>query len=1084
MRARRPEQFSDSREEPVSELDRSLLEYHLDTLTNRNQELDFERFARLLCEREVCPNLLPHTGPAGGGDSKVDTESYPVADALTFVWFVGIGRIAAQERWAFAFSAKADWRDKVKDDIAKIAATGRGYRQAFFVTSRFVPDRARAEVEDSLRQRHQLEVHIFDRAWILDRVFGQHHEELAIAELKVTGLKKSRVIQGPQDLVAERERAAIEEAIKTAVATSALGHDFVDDCIEAARLARAVDRPREEIEGCFLRARQAAEEHGSNHQQLRAKYQEAWTAYWWFEDYPKFASLYGEVEKHVFGTVNPRELELLTNLWMILFPLCQTGALAPAAADLGERTRRLKAELERLGAERDRSSAALQARTFRLNVELAVAAGAQDFEQVDTILGRLEGVVRESEGLVGYPLEPLVQIFSELGPHLGDRPPYDRLFETVVEMASRREGDATAAQLLCKRGADQLEARNYYDAIRLFGRALGRLFQHETREELVKALYLCAHAYSKVGLLWASRGTLLTAASVATNEFHMFEEVTFAQGACYFEMKVVELELGRIPHMLAWRELERAVLPILEQRGQNVKRMTESSEILDGMLGILMLKAELWQLKRLTRLPMVLRRLDLPHAAIALRFALGDEEEVAKEFSFAAEERGKVVEFFEKWRDQPGAHQIPARPELCDGTHVKMNSRILGCDVRLRCENRRPCVELAESVLAALESLLATGLAERLISKEPHLTFEVRRTDFVPPPFDFELSEPEGQPHVEVRCAAFNPHAVARDAQVAAKEKLISLLAVVLARVFLHGDPEPMLQKLFRDERALERAVGFTSSFVTVGNILGHEPKTTLEQWIQPNDPEFPLRRALEWDAETRNKTPAVTATPSELEFGHGELPETVTPESIKQSEIATFSLFRESLWNRARWMGAAFVWELNQPPFFCLAFRDEKAATEIFTHWRRELGRFDEAEKLRISVLQKIARQNPHAYRIVLSPTPRVLSGMPDVKQFAFVSRCTTAEPDSDHNLTNFLAAYRRHGGYLLAPAILKGDAGVEPLFNHGILKRELHVREAWQVGRHDPDSTGIRSNDDPFIPTGETGAPVLELLQFLRSE
>ena len=77
-----PDQFSDSEQHESTELDRSLLEFHLFSLTTRSQESDFEVFARRLCEKEICPNLLPSTGPTGGGDSKADTETYPVADAL------------------------------------------------------------------------------------------------------------------------------------------------------------------------------------------------------------------------------------------------------------------------------------------------------------------------------------------------------------------------------------------------------------------------------------------------------------------------------------------------------------------------------------------------------------------------------------------------------------------------------------------------------------------------------------------------------------------------------------------------------------------------------------------------------------------------------------------------------------------------------------------------------------------------------------------------------------------------------------------------------------------------------------------
>jgi hypothetical protein len=967
LRARRPELFSDSAEEPVSELDRSLLEYHLSTLTSRSQELDFERFAFRLCEREVCPNLLPHTGPTGGGDSKVDAETYPVADALTFAWFTG-NPGAAGERWGFAFSAMADWRDKVKSDVAKIAATGRNYRKVFFVTSQYVPDRVRAEVEDALSKEFHLDVRIFDRAWILDRVFGGHHEELTIAELKVTALTKARVVKGPRDAEAERAREEIEERIKAATTQQAFGHLFVDDCIEAARLARRLGRPRAEIEGCFQRARRAAMQHGTNHQALLAKYQEAWTTYWWFEDYPLFARLYGEAEKHVLGSVNPHELELLTNLWMVLKSLVTSRELDGAAAQLGAQTATLKSELERLSNEPDRPSASLQARTLRLNIDLLLEATAGHGERVSAILSELEGVIKECDGLVGFPLEPLVKIITELGKFLGDRPEYVNLFESVLALASRREGDATAARLLCQRGADQLGAKRYYDAIRSFGRALSRLYQHETRDEMVKALYLCANAYEHVGLLWAARGTLLTAAAVATNEFWTHEQVTFEQAACYHQLKWTELQLGRVPQTLAWHELDQAFQPILAQHGRDISRLTSTFMAFNGMLGILMLKADLWQLGRLSRLPAALDRLNLAGAELALRFSLGYEAEVATELSTEAAEGDKLHAFFRLWRDQPGAAQLPFSPQLDEGTHVELKSKILGCEIKLKCDAARPCIELAESVLAALESLLSTGLSERLISKEPVLTFRVRKADFVSRPFAFTLTEPEGRPHIEIRCGDFNPHTLSRDEQSVVKEKLFELLATVLARIFFHGDPEPTLKRFLGDERALERAVHFTSSFVTLGNVLGHNPKTTLDAWIRSDDPDYPLKRSEEWDALDR-KLKATHSEPAvDPEIGKGTLPSDFQHEQVKQNEIATFSLIREPLWNRAEWYGAAFDWHPGRPPVLCLAFKNANPAFQIFSHWRTELGRYDREERLRIPIPSGSCTPISHASRTLSS--------------------------------------------------------------------------------------------------------------------
>ena len=48
MKWSRPEEFSDSTETTDIKLARKLLEYHLDTITNRVEELAFEQFARKL----------------------------------------------------------------------------------------------------------------------------------------------------------------------------------------------------------------------------------------------------------------------------------------------------------------------------------------------------------------------------------------------------------------------------------------------------------------------------------------------------------------------------------------------------------------------------------------------------------------------------------------------------------------------------------------------------------------------------------------------------------------------------------------------------------------------------------------------------------------------------------------------------------------------------------------------------------------------------------------------------------------------------------------------------------------------------
>ena len=63
-RARWPELFSDSIDCDELILDKARLEFHLDSMTSRSEEKQFEHYWRQLCEREICPHLRPQTGPA------------------------------------------------------------------------------------------------------------------------------------------------------------------------------------------------------------------------------------------------------------------------------------------------------------------------------------------------------------------------------------------------------------------------------------------------------------------------------------------------------------------------------------------------------------------------------------------------------------------------------------------------------------------------------------------------------------------------------------------------------------------------------------------------------------------------------------------------------------------------------------------------------------------------------------------------------------------------------------------------------------------------------------------------------------
>ena len=87
LKTRRPEQFSDSKLIKEPRINSTLLDYYLETLSSRSQEVEFERFAIRLCKASITPNLMPNTGPTGGGDGKIDSETYPVSEETVLGWY-------------------------------------------------------------------------------------------------------------------------------------------------------------------------------------------------------------------------------------------------------------------------------------------------------------------------------------------------------------------------------------------------------------------------------------------------------------------------------------------------------------------------------------------------------------------------------------------------------------------------------------------------------------------------------------------------------------------------------------------------------------------------------------------------------------------------------------------------------------------------------------------------------------------------------------------------------------------------------------------------------------------------------------
>lgn len=472
MKSRRPHLFSDSEEREDTPISRDQFEYYLETLTKRQEETLFERFARDLMKKEVCPNLIPHTGPTGGGDGKTDSETYPVSEEIAALWWVGDPKRASNERFAFCFTAKKEWKGKFKADVESAMSTGRNFTVVHFMTNQFVSSRERSALQDEYSKKFNCEIKILDRTWILDTVFDHKHWDLVTKHFDIE--KRFVKVDGPQDSQRKRDLEDLEKELASA---EIHGVEFAEDCLMAALLARSLDLPRYQIDGMFDRAERASEKVGSKAQLFRFIYRRAWTAYFWFEDFEEMSRLYEKAEPLMIDSESCFILEDLGNL-------CQIGITATRDERYSgkrplwlERTTRLTNSLRKITESAQGTVNALWAQTQIHMMELALGEGSD--ESITNFSTAIKAMLPEASRHADYPMQVLEGLVDEFGDYIVENEAFDTLFEALIEIEEKRTSEAARGKQRLRRGVQFLEHGKWYQAIDQLSKAQPLLAKEE-----------------------------------------------------------------------------------------------------------------------------------------------------------------------------------------------------------------------------------------------------------------------------------------------------------------------------------------------------------------------------------------------------------------------------------------------------------------------------------------------------------------------------------------------------------------------------------------------------------------------------
>ncbi len=1048
-----PNLFSDSKVIKVGKLSKEFFSFFLESLTSQNKEKEFENFCRKIIEATICPNLLPQTGPTGGGDSKVDSETYPVSEFIAESWLYGYNNLAHSERWAFAISAKKDWKPKLKSDVKKIIETNgehdRGYKKIFFITNQFVSDKKRAEAEDELRKEHQIDIRILDKTWLLENTFKNDNQKFAICSFNMSDELSNIIEEGIRDIERKRHLDEIEKELQNLEQLKPAR--IIKLSKESVEILRELETDKSTIINISERNLRFSKKYGGINDHANALYDYCWTMLWWYEDRDIYYEKYIELENLYKENIeNYLILKNLSTLWITLFANHNKGT--KVIENIDSHTQLLIDSFDKFINDNENPKRAKLAKYDYQMIRL------QNPELWSDVVEKYIEILKNMKFNNDIDLFQLKKIL-EL-PILKRCNKYDELFELLINLLGEQSQNIESSQLLLNRGDDYLES-DIYKAIKFYSRALTRLYHENSKIDLIETLIKLGSAFEQVGLLWGARSYYIRAFMDSSNLYLYEGNVTPGIFLSMRALKYLELHLGRINHSLQFNELELIGLNLYPYEIDDEKEWERYLQY-DGLLSIALLNLKQSNIEQFETLPDYLSENELMTASAALKYMLGyyDENYVHEMGSKEA-----LDVFMKKLFEQPASnnfHKLLDTNLLTD--KVTLKTKIVGCNVIVNTGISKFYQELGSTLLAMLENMFATSISEHIIPMLSGFTINIEGVEAEQ--FDIEVTKIDNTIRIIVSNIKELTEYKNRGKIL---EKLNIALAIFTSQIIPLSSDLEKIKKSIEEEDSMFRTLNCSNTldtFVVNEEDISLMSKVTSEMKVYKNIREKDVFQndKLENQKNYENIEPI-------KEMHYGELPEGIDFSNVHHDKIKITDIIYIPLWDKAKWEGLSFLTDrdLEDPPIVGLVF-GKKEGLDIFRKWKAE----SKIDKITIGIITGIDKNNPYWYRVVIGEN--ILGKNPakesELTIINYINRLHTMEAKNDFNINLLKQATAKHKTFRFIP-ILKEDLKSQRLrYEYAFTKKSesIIIKDVSEINEKDVFLiNGITPFDKPVNNTGK---------------
>lgn len=1050
-RKRRPEYFSDSTVICQVELPREVLAFEINKISSYQKQDLFEVLSRRLSEKLICPNLIPQVGPTGGGDGKTDAETYPVADIIAERWFIPENGWNSNQKWAFAFSAKQEWRGKLNSDVAKIIGTARGYTRIYFVSNQTISSKNKKDVQDELKDKYDIEVIVLDSEWIIENVYSNKLQDIVIESLNLSSsyLKKEIGI-GSGDRLRMNELEQLEINIANPKRYSSQDYQLIDDAIRAAVLSRRLEKPRYETEGRFERCERLCKQLNDDFLISRLIYERAWTYVYYYDDLSRFLEEFLRLRSFVSVESDDTIIEWYFNLLNTL------RGLSEKEEDFSFSLTEIESEFLSILERRIKNSTKLTSCQLAATYKslLTITDKNRSPELLETAITTLTQTVIQSERNLGYPFSTIKEIISELGRYFPNIASFDRLVDEIAILSEKRTSELAAGEIFYKHAIQKLTNKQYQSSIVYFGKSIYKLAKEETKQGFRLALNGLAESYLNIDLPWAAYSCYVAANWISLSNFFQAHLVTHELVTGLLDLVGIELFLGRVPNFLVWYQL----YAILSRQIQiEDHKEIDTIQLIDACFSIRLLCSYRCE-PMISYLPQIFKELGLVFSENAALYLLGHIKEILPDYkSVGITSESDLDEYFCNLVNQPFQNQMIFETQFQENRRLCITTTIVGCNINIYHECNSQSIIISEMVAAFIEGALGTSVG-KIFPKTESVEFDLK---VIKDAEDITIQNIESQINIIIE---FGLAIIKPTKKKELHNKLITLIGYILSKFFFIEDVKVYLDHLFEKEELNERLSIILDHPNFILGILGNQPRIIFSDWMDDNKI-IPMIRKQSLDLSVKNcmKKDFVDTKIDSIDL-------------LSHRQFQVNSIISDSLWDDAQWKGVG-VFGNGKIIGLTLAFADIQKGREIFSDWKTRFGEFDEEESISISIIKGIDRRHPSWYRVIISGSLQKDKFVTD-KIFFNTMRIHEMNPTNSDNLNFFEKEYSRIRKFYFCPSEYLENSQPKVLLDHSIKKFTIFIRNAWEIGIDDFQQVAIYKDDRPVIPEGVVKAPVEEVL------